>query len=80
MKAQRTLYRDPSPTQVAYVVTGACATFLCLLVWLLFGWQLALLLYLGGTAHAFWQLVGSTPEVQDLVADLWHRWGTVRHA
>lgn len=77
MKTQRTFQPDASPALAAYVVLGACATLLCLVVWLLAGWQLALLLFLGVTAHLVWKLVLSTPEVRSLASD---RWQKVRHA
>ena len=80
MRTQRTFQRDASPLLVGYIVIGASSVFLDLLIWLAMGWKWAALFWVLCVAHAFWKLVGSAPEVQDLVADLWHRWGTVRHA
>lgn len=69
MKTQRTFQRDASPLLVGKVVTGAGLTVLCLLLWLVLGWQWALLYYVLCLAYILWGLVGDAPEVRHLLAE-----------
>ena len=69
MKTQRTFQPDASPQLVGYVVTGACLTLLCLLLWLVMGWKWALLYYVLCLACYFWDLVGRAPEVRQLLTE-----------